>query len=131
MSSGAVGIEMAAELKLAQPSVAVTLVHSRDKLLSSEGLPDDCKDTALKLLLEAGVQVVLGQRASPTQLLDQDGKPRFKVVLSNGTKIEAGAVIMAISHSIPSTTYLPGVAVDADGYAKIEPRSAHSFKPLS
>ncbi len=75
MTTGAVGIEMAAELKLAQPHVKVTLVHSRDKLMSAEGLPDSCKDKALELLLEGGVNVLLEHRMAKK---NQDLRQRWR-----------------------------------------------------
>jgi hypothetical protein len=43
---------MAAEIKLVYPDQTVTLIHSRDKLLSSEPLPDFFKETSLAELKE-------------------------------------------------------------------------------
>jgi pyruvate/2-oxoglutarate dehydrogenase complex dihydrolipoamide dehydrogenase (E3) component len=121
-STGAVGIEMAAELKVIEPSVRVTLVHSRDKLLSSEGLPDDCKDKALELLLESGVEVLMNHRLGGTRKLEtEDGSSKIEITFSspeNKTMI-ASEVIMAVSKSIPTTEYLPTDAVDKEGYIKI------------
>lgn len=56
VGGGAVGIEMAAELKLTMPQINVVLAHSRDKLLSSEGLSDECKEVSLELLKDADVE---------------------------------------------------------------------------
>ena len=53
---------MAAELKVVEPSQKVTLIHLRDKLLSSEPLPDEFKDRTLSVLREAGVEVMLNDR---------------------------------------------------------------------
>ena len=51
---------MAAETKLVYPNTKVTLVHSREKLLSAEPLPDDFKDKTLALLRKGGVEAVMG-----------------------------------------------------------------------
>ncbi|TEA22708.1 Oxidoreductase OXR1 [Colletotrichum sidae] len=121
IGGGAVGIEMAAELKMVEPGVKVTLVHSRDKLLSSEGLSDECKDKALDLTKDAGVDVLLNHRVKETRKLEDTaaGRPRYEVEFTNGDKIVASEVITAISRSVPSTDYLPAPAKDDEGYVKI------------
>jgi len=117
---GAVGIEMAAELKLVQPQLKVTMVHSRDKLLSSEPLPEEVKDRALELLREAGVEVRMLTRLEGTEeVVDEEGKPCTKVTFANGETILADRVIMAVSRSVPSTTFLPGTVLDEEGYVRI------------
>ncbi|WYZ37541.1 hypothetical protein EsH8_II_001047 [Colletotrichum jinshuiense] len=124
VGGGAVGIEMAAELKLVEPNTKVTLVHSRDKLLSSEGLSDECKDKALELTREAGVEVLLNHRVKETRKLDAPaagGRARYEVEFTNGDKLVASEVVMAISRSVPSTDYFPAAAKDEEGYVKIHP----------
>ena len=113
---------MAAELKLVQPHVKVTLVHSRDKLLSNESLPDDMKDRTLELVKEMDVDVILGQRVQETKTEVKDGVKKVEVELSGGGKIVASEVIMALSKSVPSSTFVPASAVDDEGYVKITPR---------
>lgn len=115
VGGGAVGIEMAAELKMVKPHVKVTLVHSRERLLSSEGLPDDVKDIALELLRESGVEVLMSTRvATSTKVGD-----RYEVEFTNGSKMTASEVVMAISKSVPTSGYLPKTAVDEEGFIKI------------
>ncbi|KAK2003544.1 FAD/NAD(P)-binding domain-containing protein [Colletotrichum falcatum] len=124
VGGGAVGIEMAAELKLSEPQTKVTLVHSRDKLLSSEDLPDDCKDKALELTREAGVEVLMSHRVKETRRLDgaaNNGRARYEIEFTNGARLLASQVVMAISRSVPSTDYLPAAAKDAEGYVKVHP----------
>ncbi|KAF7549179.1 hypothetical protein G7046_g8432 [Stylonectria norvegica] len=121
VGGGAVGIEMAAELKMVKPHLSVTLVHSREKLLSSEGLPDETKDAALDLLKEAGVEVLMSHRLATTkEIKTTDGSAKQEIEFTNGHKIFASEVIMAISKSVPSTAYLPSSAVDAEGYVNIQ-----------
>ena len=123
VGGGAVGIEMAAELKMVKPHVKVTLVHSRDKLLSSEGLPDETKDIALDLLEESGVEVLMNHRLATTKQLETtDGSKKQEIEFTNGHKLIASEVVMAISRSVPTTTYLPNNALDSEGYVHIRPK---------
>jgi pyruvate/2-oxoglutarate dehydrogenase complex dihydrolipoamide dehydrogenase (E3) component len=113
---------MAAELKLVHPGVKVTLVHSRDQLLSSEPLGDDIKDRALELLREMDVNVVLGQRVKETRAEVRDGVKKLEIELSGGDKMAASEVLWALSRSVPCSGYLPSAALDEEGYVKITPR---------
>ncbi|ERT03036.1 apoptosis-inducing factor (AIF)-like mitochondrion-associated inducer of death 1 [Sporothrix schenckii 1099-18] len=118
VGGGAVGIEMAAELKLAQPHVKVTLAHSRSRLLSSEPLPDNLAEKTLDILKENGVGVVLEHRLQETRELDGGVK---EVVFTNGHTLRVNAVVFAISKSQPSTSFLPAAALNEEGYIKIQP----------
>ncbi|GAW19188.1 hypothetical protein ANO14919_086720 [Xylariales sp. No.14919] len=121
VGGGAVGIEMATELKYVKPSVQVTLAHSRDKLLSAEPLPDMVKDCALELTEQSGVKVLLNHRlSSSTPIKDADGSVVYEVEFTNGHKMVVSEVITAISNSIPSSTYLPQQALDSDGYVNAQ-----------
>ncbi|RMZ80571.1 hypothetical protein DV737_g2892, partial [Chaetothyriales sp. CBS 132003] len=123
VGGGAVGIEMAAEIKVVMPDQKVTLIHSRDKLCSSEPLPDDFKDRCLTTLHESGVETILGQRVVSTEISEAEhGYHIWDLQLADGSKIRAGHVIHAISRSIPTTTYLDESALDRDGYVKVTPR---------
>ncbi|RFU79864.1 hypothetical protein TARUN_2353 [Trichoderma arundinaceum] len=120
VGGGACGIEMAAELKLVKPHLKVTLVHSRDKLLSSEPLPDECKDKSLELVKESGVEVLLNHRlAGSTKVESSDGSSRYEIEFTNGHKMVASTVIMALSKSISTASYLPSSATDSEGLVKI------------
>ncbi|KAK3179724.1 hypothetical protein K4F52_008894 [Lecanicillium sp. MT-2017a] len=122
VGGGAVGIEMAAELKVTQPHVDVTLAHSRDKLLSSEGLSDECKDTALQLLKESGVHCLMEHRLAKTSKVETtDGSTKYEVEFTNGHKMVASEVVMAISRPASTATYMPLSALDEDNYVKIRP----------
>ena len=80
---------MAAYMKVHFPNSEVTLVHSRDKLLNSEPLPDEYKTKALDLLHEGGVRVVLGQRV----LKETDIGRGKELQLSGGDVIQCDKVI--------------------------------------
>lgn len=117
---GAVGIEMAAELKLIHPTTDVTLVHSRDKLLSAELLPEETKDKALELVREANVNVLISHRLETVEELNTGGQSGcFNLTFHNGHSMQASKVIMAVSKSIPTTTFLPQAALDEDGYVNV------------
>ncbi|OJJ45846.1 hypothetical protein ASPZODRAFT_143722 [Penicilliopsis zonata CBS 506.65] len=120
VGGGAVGVEIAAELKELNPQQKVTLVHSRDRLLSSEPLPDELADRVATILRDADVDLVLGQRVVETVPVESEGRTSFLLTLSDGSKLPAGHVISAISRSVPTTTYLPPQALDEEGYVKID-----------
>lgn len=113
---------MAAELKLVKPDVKVTLIHSRDRLLSNEPLCDEIKERTLELVREMGVEVVLNQRVKETKVEVRDGVEKKVVELSDGRKLVTSEVITALSKSVPSSTFFPGSALDEEGYVKITPR---------
>lgn len=123
VGGGACGIEMAAELKLVKPHLEVTLVHSRDKLMSSEPLPDECKDKTLEMVKEAGVTVLMNHRlASSNEVVSPDGTSKYEVEFTNGHKMVASQVIMALSKSTSTASYLPTSATDSEGLVKIVPK---------
>jgi len=112
---------MAAELKLIEPTQNVTLIHSREDLLSSEPLPPDFKERVLITLQQAGVNVILNDRVinvNPT--VSTDGTLTSRLTLKDGTRMTTSHVIWAISRSIPTSSYLPPSALDAEGYIKVE-----------
>lgn len=120
MFTGAVGIEMAAELKLVEPHINVTLVHSRDQLLSAEPLPEETRVRALELVREANVDVLMSHRLTTIHADETSEKgKRFTLTFDNGNSMQASEVIMAVSKSIPATTFLPKETLDEDGYAKV------------
>lgn len=110
---------MAAELKMVQPNVQVTLAHSRDKLLSAEPLPDDVKDRALELVREAGVDTLMGHRLQSSRPLESG--EGYDVEFTNGHKMVASVVIEAISRSVPATDYLPRAALTDEHLVRIRP----------
>lgn len=122
---------MAAELKVMQPQLNVTLVHSRDKLLSSEPLPVEVGERSLELLKEANVSVLMSHRLDRTEeIKDNTGKDCLKLHFTNGHIMLADQVSLAVSRSIPSTTYLPTNVLDEEGYVKIQSRYSPPLLPV-
>ncbi|ETS83918.1 hypothetical protein PFICI_05794 [Pestalotiopsis fici W106-1] len=115
VGGGAVGIEMAAELKTVKPDIKVILAHSREKLLSAEPLPDSVKDCALDLTREAGVECLMDHRLTrSTPIKNAAGQDAYEVEFENGHKLTASAVVMAISKSVPSTDFFPAEALQTE-----------------
>lgn len=113
---------MAAELKLVLPNIKVTLIHSRNQLLSNEPLCDELKDRSLELTREMGVEVLLNTRVKETRTEVKDGVQKKEIELTDGRKLVASEVIMALSKSVPSSAFFPSSALDEEGYVKITPR---------
>lgn len=120
VGGGAVGVEMAAELKTYHPEVDITLIHSRDKVLSSEPLPDGTKDKALQLLQDLGVKVLMEHRLTRSKVQTRDGCTWYDLEFTNGHKMSTSKVIHAMSRSSPSTSFLPLSAKDTKGFVKVQ-----------
>jgi apoptosis-inducing factor 2 len=116
--TGAVGIEFAAEIKHNHPSLKVTLIHSRSEVLSSEPLPSEAKQRAKTLLEEEGVEVILGNRASVSKV----SNGQFKVLLVNGTEIQADFVLDTTKKGSATTNCLPSDCLDEQGEVKVTPQ---------
>lgn len=110
IGAGAVGIEFAGEIKQYYPKIGVTLVHSRDQVLSSEPLPSELKDRVGTMLKEEGVDVVLGNRANIEELPNGT----FEVTLANGSKLTADFVIDSTRKGSPTTHILPDSCLNSD-----------------
>lgn len=119
--AGAVGIEIAAEIKMLYPQAKVTLIHSRHKLLSSEDLPVEFKDKTLEMLKEARVEVVLGARVQDTVRSAEPAPAKYTLKLSDGRELNTDHVINAVSRFTPTSSYLPKEACDPEGYVRITP----------
>ena len=126
---GAVGVEMAAELKLVRPELTVTLIHSRDMLLSSEPLPDDFKQRILEMIRHAGVEVIMGKRVDNVSAPDS-GDPAKKVLrLSDGSEMCVSEAIDAVSRPTSTAAYLPREALDSEQLIPITPEL--NFQPAA
>ncbi|PTU23334.1 hypothetical protein P175DRAFT_0555981 [Aspergillus ochraceoroseus IBT 24754] len=121
IGGGAVGIEIASELKTLHPHLKITLIHSRSALLSSEPLPDEFRSRALELLRSCSVDLLLGVRVGSTT--QEPGKAGYTLTLSDNTTINASYVINAVSRSTPTAPrYLPASVCDEQGYVRITPQ---------
>jgi NADH dehydrogenase FAD-containing subunit len=110
IGAGAVVIEFAGEIKKYYPEIGVTLVHSRAEVLSSEPLPSELKERIKTMLEEEGVNLVLGSRATITELANG----QYDVTLANGEKLTADFVIDSTRKGEPTTEILPGACLNED-----------------
>jgi NADH dehydrogenase FAD-containing subunit len=116
IGAGAVGIEFSGEIKNYYPGINVTLIHSRDQVLSSEPLPSSVKDQVGKMLVEEGVNVILGNRASITEQANGE----FNVELADGRVLTADFVIDSTRKGEPTTGTLPKECLNENGEIVVE-----------
>lgn len=114
--TGAVGVEIAAEILHTHPETRVSLLHSGQTLLAAEPLPVDLKSLLLQALRDQGVNVMLGRRAKAVK---SQGSNKHVVGLADGGEITAGHVVWATSNAVPSAGYLPSRYLDHKGYVKV------------
>ncbi|ESA41799.1 FAD/NAD(P)-binding domain-containing protein [Neurospora crassa] len=101
VGGGAVGVQMACDLKELYPAKRVTLVHSRQQLMPvyHERLSEIIKER----FAELGVETVLGKRAVvppeeggwPLPVPGEEGKKKMEVRLVDGSVVEGDAVVQA------------------------------------
>jgi thioredoxin reductase len=102
------------------PSIKVSLIHSRDRLLSNEPLSDEFMAQTAEMLQEEGVVVILNQRPSITT----DGQGNQILRFKDGTETQPGFIFDATSKWVPITAYLPAAALDDEGYVKVQAKFA-------
>ncbi|KAF7907833.1 hypothetical protein EAE99_011903 [Botrytis elliptica] len=120
VGGGAVGVELATDIKSFLPDKNVTLIHSRDRLLVRFG--PQLHEAAYKRLQELGVKVYLNERPSLP-----NSKPflpsETEIVFKDGQVETFDLVISCIGqspNSSPLKTLLPD-AITEDGFIRVEP----------
>lgn len=129
VGGGAVGVQMALDMKEVYPEKQVTLVHSRERVMNRfhEGLDAIVR----KRCEDLGVDLITGQRVVvPEQGFPTDGS-RTEVQLKDGRKIPADLVILATGQ-VPNTQLLrkldetatdPATSIinPANGFLRVRP----------
>ncbi|KAE8147815.1 hypothetical protein BDV25DRAFT_159519 [Aspergillus avenaceus] len=116
IGGGAAGIELATDAKSRYPEKNVTLVHSRNTLLSRFG--PRIGEEALKELEILGVKVVLGQRVNVSE--DVDVK---KITLSSGETVACDYLVNCTGQR-PNSTLIQSISptsVSESGHIKVRP----------
>ncbi|KAI0440142.1 FAD/NAD(P)-binding domain-containing protein [Xylaria telfairii] len=114
VGGGAVGVQMATDLKEIYPDKEITLVHSRNQLMP---LYHKKLDEIIKARCqELGVKLVLGSRvnipADEFQQGDASGTP-ITVSLQNGSTLQADVVIPATGQT-PNTQFLSALPASSE-----------------
>ncbi|KAL0465136.1 oxidoreductase [Neurospora intermedia] len=136
VGGGAVGVQMACDLKELYPAKRVTLVHSRQQLMPvyHERLSEIIKER----FAELGVETVLGKRAVvppgeggwPLPVPGEEGKKKMEVRLVDGSVVEGDVVVQATGQE-PNNGFLLGlegkeeekgrVVNPRNGFVKVKP----------
>ncbi|KAI3327350.1 FAD/NAD(P)-binding domain-containing protein [Xylariaceae sp. AK1471] len=116
IGGGAVGVQMATDLKEIYPEKEITLVHSRDQLMPlyhkklDEIIKARCQELDVKLVLGSRVNIPAGGFQQ-----DNISEEPITVSLQNGTTLQADVVIPATGQT-PNTQFLsalPGSSEDS------------------
>ncbi|KKY27571.1 putative amid-like nadh [Phaeomoniella chlamydospora] len=118
IGGGAVGVQMATDIKELYPEKSVTLVHSREQLMNKfhHGLDEIIKDRCREL----GINLKLGSRVKvPSKGYPTDGS-QFNVELTDGSTIPADFAIICTGMTPQSTLLesLSPASIGEDGFIK-------------
>ncbi|KAK5636457.1 hypothetical protein RRF57_012169 [Xylaria bambusicola] len=129
IGGGAVGVQMATDLKEIYPEKEIMLVHSRDQLMPV--YHNKLSDIIKARCHELGIKLVLGSRvnipADDFQQVTSSGEP-ITISLQNGNTLSANVVIPATGQT-PNTQFLrtlPPSSPDslinpANGFVRVRP----------
>lgn len=105
VGGGTTGIEMAAEIRTEFPDKKVILIHPREEVADPELLPS-VKEQAKQVLLEKGVELLLGQKVSNLDELELNVCRSGMVVKTNkNEQVTADLVICCTGNKINSEAY--------------------------
>ncbi|XP_075932641.1 ferroptosis suppressor protein 1 isoform X2 [Anarhichas minor] len=115
VGGGSTGVEMAAEIKTEYPDKKVVLIHSRIALADPELLPS-VRQQAKEVLLEKGVELLLGEKVSNLSELQLNVTQRNSVVTTErGTNLTSDLIICCTGLKVNSAAYgssFPGCLAD-------------------
>ncbi|CAL8258934.1 unnamed protein product [Lota lota] len=123
VGGGATGVEMAAEIKTEFPDKKVVLVHSRIPL-ADPGLLASVRQQAKEVLLEKGVELVLGQKLSDLGSVEVNVTRKNQLLTTDrGTEIQADLVICCTGQKVNSAAYASSLAdcVAENGSLQVNP----------
>ncbi|KAH1820331.1 hypothetical protein KXX35_001864 [Aspergillus fumigatus] len=112
VGGGAVGVQMATDLREYYPDKDVTLVQSRARVMPL--FHEQLHELIKKRFDELGVRLIVGARASvPPEGFPTNGKP-FDVELTNGSKVSTEFVILATGQR-PNNDLLTSLTSSSSG----------------
>ncbi|KAJ5569378.1 hypothetical protein N7450_011864 [Penicillium hetheringtonii] len=128
VGGGAVGVQMATDLKEYYPEKDVTVVQSRPRVMPN--FHPQLHDLIKRRFDELGIRLITGSRVSiPQRGFPNDGNT-FQVKLTNGTTESTDLVILAtgqtpnnqmVSDLTPSTSDGPSIINPENGFVRIRP----------
>ncbi|KAM9847675.1 ferroptosis suppressor protein 1 [Aulostomus maculatus] len=121
VGGGSTGVEMAAEVKTEYPDKKVVLIHARIGLADSE-LQPSVRQQAKEVLLEKGVELLLGQKVSNLSELQLNMTHKNMVVITDkGTKLTTDLIISCTGLKVNSAAYHSGFtgSLAANGALKV------------
>ncbi|KAJ5684893.1 uncharacterized protein N7477_001238 [Penicillium maclennaniae] len=128
VGGGAVGVQMATDLKEHYPHKEVKVVQSRPRLMPN--FHSDLHELIQRRFNELGIKLITGSRVTiPDEGFPQNGAP-FEVQLTNGTTESTELVILAtgqtpnnhlVSDLKPSNISGPSVINPENGFIRIRP----------
>ncbi|XP_070697259.1 ferroptosis suppressor protein 1 [Pempheris klunzingeri] len=105
VGGGSTGVEMAAEIKTEYPEKKVVLIHSRIGLADPALLPS-VRQEAKQVLLEKGVELLLGQKVPNLSELQLNVTRKNTVVTTDkGTTLTTDLIICCIGLKVNSAAY--------------------------
>ncbi|KAG8720397.1 hypothetical protein FRC08_000344 [Ceratobasidium sp. 394] len=118
VGGGAVGIELAGELRESLPHVKVNLVH-RGRALMNDTYPDKYRNSLHDMLTKAGVNIILND-----MVVDESPNAEGVFQTVNGQSIAADLLIPTRGGK-PNTSLLaeydPTAVIEETGYVRVEP----------
>lgn len=117
VGGGAVGIEMAGELKSFYPEKKVMLIDTHDELLSKQNVPK-LRKPVHKALVDLGVEVILGQRLKERFSSHQFGTK--SLVTEAGLTIESDAQLICVGMK-PNTILMKDPECLDGNFIKVTP----------
>ncbi|KAF5381840.1 hypothetical protein D9757_008354 [Collybiopsis confluens] len=129
VGGGAVGIELAGELRDTYPSKSVTLIHREGHLLNAT-YPQKYRTGLQKQLEARNITVLTGDEIteSDASKVSEGHFPETEVVTKNGKKLKADLIIPTWG-THPNTSYLPSDLLSSTGHVKILPTFQLSAHP--
>lgn len=121
IGGGSTGVEMAAEIRTEYPDKKVVLIHSKVGLADQQ-LVQSVRQQAKEVLLEKGVELVLGQKVSNLSDLPLNRvQKNLEVKTDKGETLVTDLVICCTGSRINSAAYASALAdsMAADGALKV------------
>ncbi|XP_006823634.1 ferroptosis suppressor protein 1-like [Saccoglossus kowalevskii] len=121
IGGGAVGVEMATEIAEDHPKKQVTVIHSKQVLVSDAFSNKFHKETR-RQLDALGVKLILGEKVeNMDDLPDHFMEEKFKVTTNKGNEIEANLIIKCTGTKVNTSAYAEslGGSMDEIGQLKV------------